>query len=243
MDPIDLSIIVPVYNERGRLENGLTAILAYLDQTPRGELIVVDDGSRDGTGDLAEKIIGDRPNARLIRLPRNRGKGAAVREGMLAARGDVRLFTDVDLSVPIDTANQFAQMCRDGGDIVIGTRKVRRSDVQVHQPRYREMLGEIFRQITLRAFTPGLTDITCGFKAFTAKAAEKIFRPSVIARWSFDAEILFLALRYGLRVTEAPVVWRDNPDTKVRLAIDLPRSVLELITIRLRWMLGAYPRS
>ena len=242
MSDIDLSIIVPVYNEQRRLESGLAAMLAYLRQTPRAELIVVDDGSLDGTDDRVEQLITGRSDARLIRLPRNRGKGAAVREGMLAATGAVRLFTDVDLSVPIETASQFLALCRDGSDIVIGTRKVSRSDVQVHQPRYREMLGEVFRQLTLRIFTPGLSDITCGFKAFTAAAAEKVFRPSVISRWSFDAEILFLALRYGLRVTEVPVVWRDNPDTRVRLVVDLPRSLFELMRIRARWMRGAYPR-
>ena len=115
--------------------------------------------------------------------------------------------------------------------------------MEIHQPRYREILGEVFRQFTLRAFTPGLSDITCGFKAFSAETAERIFSISVTKRWSFDAEILFLALQYGLEVTEMPVVWRNDPETKVRLAVDLPRSLWELLNIRLRWARGGYPRS
>ncbi len=238
-----LSIIVPVYNERRRLENGMAAILDYQRRVPGTEVVVVDDGSSDGTPDRVEQIIAGAEGARLLRQPFNRGKGAAVRAGMLAAGGEVRLFTDIDLSVPIETASAFVDRCRTGADIVIGTRKIGSSDVQVHQPQHREMLGEVFRQITLRTFTPGLSDITCGFKAFTAAAAVKVFTPSVIARWSFDAEILFLALRYRLRVAEIPVIWRDNPDTKVNLVVDLPRSVLELLRIRLRWLLGGYPRT
>ena len=115
--------------------------------------------------------------------------------------------------------------------------------MEVHQPRYRELLGEVFRQMTLRLFTPGLSDITCGFKAFRAVAAEKIFTPSVIERWSFDAEILFLAMRYGLTVREVPVTWRNNPESKVRLSVDLPRSLAELIRVRWRWATGAYPKT
>jgi hypothetical protein len=175
-------------------------------------------------------------------MPVNRGKGAAVKAGMLAARGNVRLFTDVDLSVSIETAAEFHARCGQTADVVIGTRKVEASQVTVRQPRYREMLGEVFRQFTLRAFTPGLSDITCGFKAFTAAAAERVFGASVISRWSFDAEILFLAQRYGLRIQEVPVVWRNSAQSKVRLWLDLPRSLAELARIRWRWLRGGYGR-
>jgi len=244
MKSVDLSIIVPIYNESHRLAAGLEGLFAYLSQSKlTTEVLLVDDGSTDGTAAMAEQAAARHEQVRLIRLTRNRGKGAAVKAGMLAATGRVRLFTDIDLSVPIATADEFYRLCRDGNDIVIGTRKITTSNVEVHQPRYRELLGEVFRQTTLRLFTPGLTDITCGFKAFTAEATARIFAQSVIQRWSFDAEILFLALRYGMAVKEIPVTWRNNPETKVRLAVDLPRSLMELIRVRWRWATGGYAKA
>ncbi|HPM78702.1 MAG TPA: glycosyltransferase [bacterium] len=244
MDTPELSIVVPVYNEKHRLNDGLRQIIAFMNASPlRCELVLSDDGSTDDTAAQIEARIAGRDDARLLRLPRNRGKGAAVKEGMLAARGEVRLFTDIDLSVPIAEAESFVAKIRAGSDVVIGTRKVEASDVQVYQPRHRRLLGEVFRQFTLRLFTPTLSDITCGFKAFTAAAAQRVFAPSVIERWSFDAEILFLALRYGLHVAEVPVTWRNNPETKVRLAVDLPRSLLELLRIRWNWLIGRYPKA
>ncbi len=121
-----------------------------------------------------------------------------------------------------------------------GTRKTPASQVTVRQPRRREMLGEVFRRLTRRFLTPGLTDITCGFKAFRAAAAERIFAKSVIDRWSFDAEILFLALRWGMTVREVPVEWRNSAESKVRLWLDLPRSTFELLRIRAVWLTGGY---
>ncbi len=241
MTTYDLTIVVPVYNERSRLEAGMRAIFEFMAAADFAtELVIVDDGSDDGTPARMAELVQGRADARLIELPTNQGKGCAVKAGMLAARGRVRLFTDIDLSVPIQTAADFLRRCDGGADIVIGTRKVGASNVTIHQPRYREMLGEVFRQTTLRAFTPGLSDITCGFKAFRADAAARLFSRSVIARWSFDAEILFLALRYAMKVEEVPVTWENNPDTKVRLIVDLPRSVVELLRIRLRWACGGY---
>lgn len=239
----DLTIIVPVYNEMRRLDPGLTALLGFLDTAGlSADLLVVDDGSRDGTPERVEALLRDRTDAALIRLPVNRGKGFAVKTGMLAARGRWRLFTDIDLSVPIEVAGEFLRLGEAGASIVIGTRKTDQSQVPVPQPKYRKMLGEVFRQMTLRFFTPGLTDITCGFKMFRADAAEKLFARSEIDRWSFDAEILFLALRFGFKVREIPVVWTNNPETKVRLLVDLPRSLLELARIRWRWLSGGYTR-
>jgi dolichyl-phosphate beta-glucosyltransferase len=240
MSHIELSLVIPVYNERERIADGLRRIFAYVDAGARPtEVVIVDDGSRDGTADLAAAEIAGRREARLIRLPANRGKGFAVKTGMLAATGAVRLFTDIDLSVSIETADPFCEMCREA-DAVIGTRKTAVSQVTVRQPRRREMLGEVFRQFTLRFLTPGLTDITCGFKAFRAAAAERIFAASRIDRWSFDAEILFLALRWGLTVREIPVEWRNSPASKVRLWVDLPRSAVDLLRIRAAWLLGRY---
>jgi len=242
MSAVDLSIIVPVYNEQRRLENGLRAMLAYLEKAPQTtELMVVDDGSTDQTAERAAALLGDRPRTRLLCLTPNRGKGHAVKTGMLQAAGRVRLFSDIDLSVPIDTATEFYRLCEDGADVVIGTRRTEGSAVTVHQPLYREWLGTAFRRLTRRLVTPGLSDITCGFKAFRASAAERVFGPSVIARWSFDAEVLFLAQHYGLTIREIPVTWRNDPHSKVRLLIDLPRTLWELSRLRLRWACGRYP--
>ncbi|MDP8221998.1 MAG: glycosyltransferase [Candidatus Lernaella stagnicola] len=241
MNNYDLTILVPVYNERNRLDAGLRDILALMEQAPFStELLVVDDGSTDGTAVRVAETIEGRDDCRLIEIPENRGKGHAVKVGMLAAAGDVRLFTDIDLSVPIDRAADFLRRCQAGADVVIGTRKVAASQVTVHQPRHRAMLGEVFRRTTRWLFTPGLSDITCGFKAFRAAAAESLYDQSVINRWSFDAEILFLALRYDLKIEEVPVLWENNPETKVRLVIDLPRSLLELLRVRWRWARGGY---
>lgn len=240
MSTYDLTIVVPVFNERSRLDAGLQGILGFIDRAAFSvELLVVDDGSNDGTSDRVAALIEGRENCRLLRLPINKGKGFAVKTGMLAATGRLRLFTDVDLSVPIETATEFVRLGAEA-DVVIGTRKVGDSNVTVHQPRYREMLGEVFRQIMMRLFTPGLSDVTCGFKAFGAAAAEQLFSRSVINRWSFDSEILFLAVRLGMTIKELPVTWENSPETKVRLVIDLPRSLLELVRIRLRWALGGY---
>lgn len=242
MKSVALSIIVPVYNERRRLDRGLRALLAYLETAPQAtELLVVDDGSTDGTADRAAELLGERPLVRLLRLAPNRGKGFAVKTGMLQATGRVRLFSDIDLSVPIETAGEFHRLCEAGADVVIGTRRTEASAVTVPQPRYREWLGTVFRRLTRRLITPGLSDITCGFKAFRAAAAERVFGPSVIARWSFDAEVLFLAQRYGLAIREVPVTWRNDPHTKVRLLVDLPRTMMELGRLRLRWACRRYP--
>lgn len=243
MTPTNLTIVVPVYNETRRLDAGLKALLHFLDHAGCAvDLLVVDDGSRDGTAERVAARLAGRADAALLRLPVNRGKGFAVKAGMLAARGKWRLFTDIDLSVPIEAAAEFLRVGEAGAEIVIGTRKTDDSLVTVAQPRYRKLLGEAFRQMTLRYFTPGLTDITCGFKMFRADVAQNLFSRSVINRWSFDAEILFLALRQGYTVREIPVVWTNNPETKVRLVVDLPRSMMELLRIRWLWARGGYGR-
>jgi len=239
-----LSIIVPVFNEARRLDAGLNGLMSYLASAPRAtELIVVDDGSSDNTAQLVESRLDGRPHARLIRVPVNRGKGFAVKTGMLAGLGAVRLFTDIDLSVPIATADRFYESCAAGTPVVIGTRQVATSRVLVRQARAREFLSSVFRRFTQSFVTPGLSDVTCGFKAFRAEVAEKIFQQSRIERWTFDAEILFLAQHYGIRVEEAPVEWSNSPETKVRLAIDLPRSLLELLRVRWNWACGNYRRQ
>ncbi|MCZ7582752.1 MAG: glycosyltransferase [Deltaproteobacteria bacterium] len=178
---VGLSMVVPVYNETRRIEAGLTRILAYAKtRADRCEIVVVDDGSTDGTADDARRLLKAYPDHRVVVLPENQGKGRAVREGMLAAAGAVRLFTDIDLSVPIETADEFARLVTDGASVVIGTRKVKASQVMVHQPFYREVLGGVFRWTSRLLCAPPLTDFTCGFKAFSAEATRAIFSQSRI---------------------------------------------------------------
>jgi dolichyl-phosphate beta-glucosyltransferase len=240
-DQYDFSVVVPVYNEIRRLRKGLDEMRAYLaTRRDRCQLIVVDDGSTDGTADLAEKILNGDPNATVIRNPINRGKGHAVKIGMLAARGRARLFTDIDLSVPIETADEFVPLILDGADVVIGTRKVQASQVMVHQPYYREVLGGFFRFASRAFFAPPVTDFTCGFKVFSAHATRAVFSQSLIERWSFDTEVLFLAYRMGFRMVQVPVMWFDSADTRVDLFLDMWRSLKELFEIRRHAFMGRY---
>ncbi|MBZ0271739.1 glycosyltransferase [bacterium] len=238
---VDLSIVVPVFNERSRLAWGLEEIVNFLRAAPiASEVIVVDDGSADGTADAAIELLDGRVAFEVIRVPENRGKGHAVKIGMLRSRGAVRLFTDIDISVPIDTATEFFRCVSEGADVVIGTRKVAESQVMVHQPYYRESLGGVFRWISRVLCAPPVTDFTCGFKAFSARATGAIFTQSVIPRWSFDAEILFLAYRMGFRIVQLPVTWYDSRESKVRLGVDTVRSFVELLQIRVHQIAGRY---
>lgn len=236
-----LSIVVPLYNESQRLIEGLEAIRDYMDARDFScETIVVDDGSTDDTVRLVQEHIGQDKRFRLVTYQRNQGKGYAVKKGMLEAVGEVRLFTDIDMSVPIDRADDFLKKVEEGNDIVIGTRKSQMSNVIIHQPKYREILGEGYRRFVRILFAPGISDFTCGFKAFSAQAATKVFSASLIKRWSFDTELLFLARRWGLSILEVPVSWTNSPATKVNLILDVARSGFELFMIRWNWIKGRY---
>ena len=243
-DKPTLSIVIPLYNEARRMGRGLEMIRTYIDAANFDcEVVLVNDGSTDNTAEIARQAAGDDPRYRIVSYPVNQGKGYAVKTGMLAARGMIRLFADIDMSVPIDRADEFIELIRAGADVVIGTRKTSASTVAVHQPKYREVLGEIFRRSVRAVFAPQITDFTCGFKAFTAHAAKSIFAESHIRRWAFDAEILFLASRWNLDVREIPVTWTDQPGSKVNVMVDVFRSSAELALIRLRWLIGKYRRT
>ena len=239
-----LSIIVPLYNETRRLEDGLDGIRRYLDSRDfSAEVVLVDDGSSDQTVALAKKLTDNDPRFHLIAYTPNQGKGQAVKEGILGAKGKIRLFTDIDLSVPIETADVFMTAIDAGNDVVIRTRRTAQSNVKVHQPKYREMFGEAFRRFARSIFAPEVTDFTCGFKAFTEQAAIKIFSQSLIKRWAFDVEILFLASKWKLSIHEIPVTWINSPDTKVNLGLDIARSAMEMVAVRFNWLFGKYTKS
>ena len=236
-----LSVVIPVYNETRRLATSVPTILSYFEAQPYSyELVIVDDGSSDGTADLARKLFASVKNLRVIESRPNRGKGHAVKVGMLAARGKTRLFCDADLSTPLNELDHFWPFIDGGYDVVIGSRKMIGSHIVRHQPLWRESLGKVFTWLTNTIATKGISDITCGFKCFSAAASQDLFSRSVVSDWSFDAEVLFIAQRHGYRIKEVPVTWHDTPGTKVRLLKDATNSMQGLMRIRLNAMRGRY---
>ncbi len=236
-----ISVVIPVFNEASGLRDTLAAVGRHLAQSAPGnhEIVVSDDGSLDGSAALAESLRGDWP-IRVLRAPLNRGKGAAVRDGMLAARGDPLFFFDADLSTPLAEMAPFLAALEGGTDVVIGTRKHPLARIERPQPWYRMQLGTSYTRLTNALLGLAVSDFTCGFKAFRAAAAQAIFTRQKLARWSFDAEIVFLAHRLGFRVTELPVHWADRPDSRVRVGSAVVKSFLELLQIRRNARCGDY---
>ena len=242
---IDLSIIVPAYNEERRLPKTLDAILAYAQATHyQTEIIVVDDGSSDATASLVNSYIDKNPQVRLISNGANRGKGFSVRHGMLESRGAIALFTDADLSTPIEEAAKLLSPIENNGyDAAIGSRAVDRSLIEVHQSALREQAGIMFNRMVRWITGIRFSDTQCGFKAFRRERCLIIFQQQRIERFGFDPEILFLAKRHGLRVAEVPVRWSHDAGTKVSVASDGIRMLLELVVIRWNGLAGRYPRA
>lgn len=236
-DVPELSVIVPAYNEAARLPASLATLCAYLErEVPSFELIVVDDGSRDATAEIARtelrRLLADPERGEVIALPRNRGKGAAVRTGVLSARGEHVLFSDADLSTPIHEQERLRAALRDGADLAIGSRGLPDARITVSQGAMRQGAGRSFnRALKLMGLTD-LSDTQCGFKAFTRNAALNLFGQSRIDGFLFDVEVLYLARREGMRVVEIPVEWCNDPDSRVRMVRDFPKIVSELIRIR-----------
>jgi len=245
-----LSVVIPVFNEEARLRETLATVgrrlAAFTKSADAGgggfEIVVSDDGSRDRSVAIAEEMAKELP-LRLVRSERNRGKGAAVRDGVLAATGDPVFFFDADLSTPLDEIEPFLDALAKGADVVVGTRKHRQATIVRPQPWHRVQLGLAYTRLTNRLLGLRVSDYTCGFKAFRAAAARRIFRLQRLDRWSFDAETLFLAHRLSLRVVELPVKWGDRPDSRVRVAGAIVRSFLELLAIRRHASRGDYDRA
>lgn len=242
-----LSIILPVYNETVRLVSGLSAIAAYLKkQSYDWELIIVDDGSDVPVTKMLKearvrKIITfqkEKLPIRIYRLPRNMGKGAAIRFGVSKAQGDMILFSDIDLSVPIETTSLMRSHLAKY-PMVIASRRRPGSLIVTHQSWSRETSGRIFTALSNIVCGSGVADVTCGFKGFTRKTAQKLFGRSRLNRWVFDSEIVFLARKYGVDIYEMPVVWTNKTGSKVR-SVDSVRSLVDLFMIRWYELRGLY---
>ncbi len=228
-----LSIVVPAFNEEARVGGALAATRAWLDR--RGvdaEILVIDDGSCDATARVVEEQARDDPRVRLHRLPKNRGKGAAVREGMLRAEGERVLFMDADLATPLDELDKLVRALDDGADVAIGSRAVRGAHVTAHQHVLREYGGRAFNLLVQALFIPGVWDSQCGFKLFTREAARALFSEATVDRFAFDVEVLLLA-RGRFRVVEVPVEWRHVERSKVSPLRDGLRSAIDLARVRL----------
>jgi dolichyl-phosphate beta-glucosyltransferase len=235
---IFLSVIVPVYNEEQRLAN-LSKVAAFLKKmSSKTELVVVNDGSTDTTLEMIKKLQ-KQYRFRIISYSPNRGKGYALRRGMLAAEGEYRLFMDVDLSVPLKTISLFVENLGQE-DIIIGTRRLKESQVLTHQPKLRERFGQIFTKLSQWWLDLEHSDFTCGFKCFTAEATERIFSQLHIERWGYDTELLFVAKQAGFTVKEIPVSWKNDERTKVKFPQDIIRSFLDLLEVRYHFRRGRY---
>jgi dolichyl-phosphate beta-glucosyltransferase len=243
----ELSIVIPAYNEGARLGRGLERIRDYFASQPLGsagiEIVVVDDGSTDNTAEIAREHAREFPCLRLVSNGRNRGKGYSVRHGMLEARGRIALFTDADLSAPIEESDKLLAAIRAGNDVAVGSRALDRSLIFARQSRLREAAGIIFNAL-MRLFTGlAIQDTQCGFKAFVRERCKIVFEQQRIAGFGFDPEVLFLAQRHGLRTHEVPVRWAHDPGTKVHMIRDSLLMFGDLVYIRWNWLLGRYPRK
>jgi dolichyl-phosphate beta-glucosyltransferase len=242
--PIELSVVIPAYNESARISQTLQKIRDYLEGRPgRFEIIVADDGSRDGTAERAVAARPEDPNLRVLALGRNQGKGAAVRAGVQAARGRRVLFSDADLSTPIEDLEVLERALDDGAAVAIGSRALRDSRVMVRQPWHRQTMGKVFNLLVQVLALPGIHDSQCGFKLFRQAEAQRLFGAQRLSGFSFDVEILFLARKFGFRVAEVPVSWYDSPASRVDPVLDSARMLRDLFRIRWDWLRGRYTRS
>lgn len=240
-DSIHLSLIIPAFNEKTRIGKSLEQILGYLEAQPyASEVIVVDDGSQDGTADYVEEGFGKYPQIRVERRPNQGGKGAAIRQGMLSGKGTYLIFSDADLSVPIETLPAIFSDLENHCDVAIGSRQKPDSVIEVHQPLLRELLGRVFTKLSSLILALPISDFTCGFKGFRREVARDLFSRQQLHDWSFDSEILYLAKIRGYRIAEVPVRWRNDETTKVRLWKDILTSCLGLLRIRFNHLSGRY---
>lgn len=234
-----LSIVIPAHNEEHRLPPSLQKIELFLKTQPyKAEVLVIENGSRDRTMEVAQGFTRQMPSLRVIR-EEQRGKGLAVRRGMLEARGEYRFICDADLSMPIEQVNRFLPPLIQQPDVVIGSREIAGA-VRYAEPAYRHLIGRGFNTIVRLMALPGLQDTQCGFKCFCARAAEEVFTRQSLTGMSFDVEVLFIARRLGYKIQEVPIDWYFDPDSRVRLVKDSLSMFFDLLTIRRNAIQGRY---
>jgi dolichyl-phosphate beta-glucosyltransferase len=233
-----LSIVIPAYNEEKTIEVTLKRVLGFLSKENFSwEVIIVDDGSSDKTSDLVSSI--SNPNVKLVKLKTNKGKGGALRAGIKESVGRYVIFMDADLSVPLENIDKFISEFKKF-EVVIASRRVKGAKILIHQPWHREMMGRFFTILTWITTGVKLADYTCGFKGFRLDAAKNIFGKSLIDRWAYDAEIMFLAHKLGYNIKQVPISWENRDDTRVRLKSAVFESFRDLIKIRINNLLGKY---
>jgi len=235
------SIVIPAYNESARIPATLQSVLETIRSRGwEAEVVVVNDGSRDNTAEVVREIARTAPEIRLLENPSNRGKGYAVRHGILEALGDVVLFSDADLSSPMEEAEGLFAAIANGADIAIGSRWLATSRQTHRQPLYRQIFGRCFNLLTRMVMNLPFADTQCGFKAFTRAAAQTVFQLQTIERWGFDPEILFIALKRGYDIKEVPVSWAHDARTRISYLRDGLQMLKELAIVRWNALLGRY---
>jgi glycosyltransferase involved in cell wall biosynthesis len=239
-----LSIVIPAYNESARIDGTLSRVLWCVEE--RGwdaEVLVVDDGSSDNTPAIVQRWMRRYPRLHMVRNPGNRGKGYSVRNGLLQAAGEIVMFTDADLSSPIEEAELLMAAIGEGADVAIGSRWLDRQKQTIYQPLYRRFFGRCFNKVTRWVMGLPFKDTQCGFKAFKREAAQTIFRLQTIERWGFDPEILFIARKLKYKIVEVPVTWGHDARSRLSYLKDGMKMLEDMARIRGNWMRGRYDEA
>jgi len=239
-----LSIVVPAYNECLRIENTLERVMGCVrDRGWDAEVLVVDDGSTDETPTIVQRWMQTHDRLHMVRNPGNRGKGYSVRNGLLQAAGEIVMFTDADLSAPMEEAERLMEAIDAGADVAIGSRWLDKQRQTIHQPLYRRFFGRCFNWVTRRVMGLPFKDTQCGFKAFKRDAAQVIFRLQTIERWGFDPEILFIARKLKYKIVEVPVTWGHDERSRMSYLKDGMKMLEEMVEIRGNSARGRYDEA
>jgi glycosyltransferase involved in cell wall biosynthesis len=239
-----LSIVIPAYNESARIDNALERVMSCVAE--RGwdaEVLVVDDGSKDDTAAIVQRWMTTHPRLHMVQNPGNKGKGYSVRNGLLQAAGEIVMFTDADLSAPMEEAERLMAALADGADVAIGSRWMDKTRQTIHQPLYRQFFGRCFNWITRTVMGLPFKDTQCGFKAFKRSAAQVIFRLQTIERWGFDPEILFIARKLKYVIREVPVTWGHDERSRMSYLKDGMKMLEDMARIRANSIAGRYDEA
>jgi glycosyltransferase involved in cell wall biosynthesis len=239
-----LSIVIPAYNECLRIEGTLERVMGCIRTCNwDAEVLVVDDGSTDETTDIVQRWMQTHPRLHMVKNPGNRGKGYSVRNGLLQSAGEIVMFTDADLSAPMEEAQLLMDAIDEGADVAIGSRWLDKQRQTIHQPLYRRFFGRCFNWVTRRVMGLPFKDTQCGFKAFKRDAAQVIFRLQTIERWGFDPEILFIARKLKYRIVEVPVTWGHDERSRMSYLKDGMKMLEEMAEIRRNSLRGRYDEA